>query len=152
MKDTNILLEKEKQKYKDSFLKETDISAFSKQELNWVKNNLDFLYSKYSEERVFHINPYAKFVTIKEEKTGQENEYIILPSKMYLDELYIYERPIEKADKIIHLMINYNHQFTFKELFNALFKNIEDSKRDQLESKLMEIVRKFVSYQYLIIL
>lgn len=70
MKDTNILLEKEKQKYKDSFLKETDISAFSKQELSWIKNNLDFLYSKHSEERVFHINPYAKFVTIKEEKTG----------------------------------------------------------------------------------
>lgn len=152
MKGTNILLEKEKQKYKDSFLKETDISTFSKQELSWVKNNLEFLYSKYREERVFHINPYVKFVTIKEEKTGQENEYIILPSKMYLDELYIYERPIEKADKIIHLMINYNNQFTFKELFEALFKNIEDSKRNQLESKLMEIIRKFISYQYLIIL
>ena len=133
MKGTNILLEKEKQKYKDSFLKETDISTFSKQELSWVKNNLEF-------------------VTIKEEKTGQENEYIILPSKMYLDELYIYERPIEKADKIIHLMINYNNQFTFKELFDTLFKNIEDSKRNQLESKLMEIIRKFISYQYLIIL
>lgn len=153
MKDDtlNFCLEEETLKFREAFISENNLHEFSQKEQKWIENNLGYLYSEIKDDVVFKINPHFKIVSIINPDSNSTSEYVLLPKSLPLGELYVHVGLIEKADKILHLMINYNKQFTYNELSDVLLGKVDGRKRVQLNERLAVIIRKFLSYQYLVI-
>lgn len=153
-KNIEKLLEAEKEKFKDVFLQTTDLPDFVRQEEKWIRNNLDFIYTARPQDARMKVNPYCKFVvfdTVEEGNPGKET-CILLPKFLGRNELVIHGAWVAKADKIITLLANYKKEFTFSELADSLCDPGDPGKRAMLEDHLNTLIRKFLSYQYVVIM
>lgn len=151
--DSSIIIEKDK--YKEDFLNQVDINTFKQEEKIWIKKNLDFIYLNSTEDVVLKINPFCKFIekkSINEDGEIINKIYIFLPKYLALGHLHIHIGEIDKADKIIKLMANYKHQFHLYEMVNILLSSCTPDKRELMKERIYTLIRKFLSYQYLIII
>lgn len=151
--NTDHLLALEKEKFKDGFLQDVNLPDFARQEEEWIKNNLDFIYSAKQPDVPMAMNPYGKFVafdTVEEGKPCKET-YLLLPKFLCMSKLVIHAALVDKADKIITVMADYKSEFTFAELSNSMLGHCEIDRRLMLEKNLHTLIRKFLSYQYLVI-
>lgn len=157
-KNIENLLEAEKEKFKKVFLQTANLPDFVRQEEKWIRNNLDFIYAGCPQEARMKVNPYGKFVVFdtvgegkEEDKPGKET-CLFLPRFLGMNEWVIHGAWVAKADKMITLLANYKKEFTFSELADSLFEGSDPAKRAMLEDHLNTLIRKFLSYQYVVIM
>jgi len=139
--------------YKDSFLQKNNLENFIMREENWVKNNLTFIYSKESCNVQLRINPYYQLINCSIEDNGSTitREYILLPRYLALKELHIHAGWLDNADLLIKIMINYCDSFTYNEITDKVLSSSNPDRREELNTRLQVMIRKFLSYQYLVI-
>jgi len=139
--------------FKTSFLEKKNLDDFSMREEKWIKNNLTFIYAKEPGNVLLKINPYHQIVKYIVENNGAEEtrEYILLPKYLALQKLQIHAGQLEKADLLIKVFINYADSFTLNEITEKILQNSNLNKKEELNARLQLMIRKFLSYQYLII-
>lgn len=151
--DSSLIVEI--QKFQKGFLEKIDINIFKEEEKKWIRKNLDFIYLSKGEDVTLAINPFCKFIEkdfITENNISIKKSYILLPKYLALDQLHIHIGEIDKADKMIRLMANYKYQFPLSEIVSVILSTCTPDKRKIMEIKINTIIRKFLSYQYLIII
>lgn len=149
------LLIAEKEKFQKEFLEKIDINIFKQEEEDWIIKNLDFIYSNNKKDATLKINPYCRFiekVILTEDNSSIRKNYILLPKYLALDRLHVHIGEIDKADKMIKLMANYKYQFPLSEIVSVIIDSCTPDKREIMEIKINTIIRKFLSYQYLVII
>ena len=140
----------ERDKFEQEFIRSVDLIAFQEQERRWVKNNLDFLYGKSTADAILSIHPYCKF--LRDESTGNPvTNYIFVPKSLALGHIHIHIGVLDQADKMIQLIAGYKYQFSREELVSVLLNSCTPSKRITLRERIDTLIRKFLSYQYLVI-
>lgn len=152
-KDMDNLLEVERKKFEDDFFQRVNLPDFARQEEEWIRNNLDFIYSANQPDVPMAMNPYGKFITFDTVEDGKpcKETYLLLPKFLCMNQLVIHAALVDKADKMITLLANYKGEFTFAELSNSMLGHCEMNRRIILEKNLHTLIRKFLSYQYLVI-
>jgi len=139
--------------YMISFIKNSDLEDFIIQEEKWIKNNLTFIYSKEVFNIQLKINPYHQLIkySIENEDAITTREYILLPKYLALKELHIHAGWLDKADLLIKVFINYANSFTYDEIIEKILNNSDPNRKDELYVRLQLMIRKFLSYQYMVI-
>lgn len=152
-KDTGDILQAEKRKFENEFLQTIDVHDFARQEQVWIRHNLDFIYSARPEHVNLSINPYCKFIESDATIEGRlcKETYILLPKFLTTNRLVVHAGFVAQADKMIKLMANYKGRFTLAEITDVLLGNCDPLKQAALERNLHTLIRKFLSYQYLVI-
>lgn len=135
--------------YKEYFLEHYSLNTFIGQEKQWIKNNLDFIYHNRGEDTLLTINPYYKIYKFKEEP-GEMSEYVFLPKYFALKKLYITNYELKDADLFFKLLIRYKSTFSLYELIDIVTNN-KKKNYEYLRIRILCIVRKFLSYQFLVI-
>lgn len=150
---TNKLLTEVKARFKEEFSQKTLLENFIQEEQDWINKNLDYIYSRTAADVPLKIHPYCQFIELypNEQEAAKKETYILMPKYLSMQQLYIQASLIDKADQMIVLMKNFGKQFSYNEITNALLGQYDPMKRDLLNKRLDTLVRKFLSYQYLVI-
>lgn len=150
---TNKLLTEVKARFKEEFAQKTRLDDFIREEQGWIKKNLDYIYSQTATDVPLKIHPYCQLIELcpNEQEPSKKETYILMPKYLSMQQLYIQASLIDKADQMIVLMRNFGNQFSYNEITNALLGRCDPAKRDLLNKRLDTLIRKFLSYQYLII-
>ena len=69
-----------------------------------------------------------------------------------MNQLYIQAYLIDKADQMIFLIRKLSSPFSYDEIANILLGQYDPAKQDLLNRRLDTLIRKFLSYQYLVII
>lgn len=150
---TNKFLTEAKARFEEEFSQKTLLENFIREEQDWIKKNLDYIYSQTAMDVSLKVHPYCQFVNIypNEQEPTKKETYILMPKYLSMQQLYIQTSLIDKADQMIVLMRNFGDQFSYNEIINVLLGQCDPTKRDLLNKRLDTLIRKFLSYQYLII-
>lgn len=150
---TNKLLTEAKARLKEELSQKILIEEFIQKEQDWIKKNLDYIYLQTPDDVHLKVHPYCRFIDIcpNELEPEKKETYILIPKYLSMNQLFIQASLIDKADQMILLMRKFGSQFSYNEITNALLGQCDPAKRDLLNKRLDTLIRKFLSYQYLII-
>lgn len=128
----------------------TDMDIFINREKLWIEKNLSLLYKRYEVlDAKLRVNPYVKI--IKHDDGNKISHNLIIPKFMALQELVIYWWALDGVDLFIESLYNYGGSITGKEIVELSCQDDARVDRCRLEERLNIVIRKFLSYQYLII-
>lgn len=136
---------------KENFIKENLLDDFIRKEENCIRNNLEYLYSKEKRTIRFKINPFLEIKSYEMDETEKNKTRIfaLVPKFLALQNLQIQYSELSNADLFLLPLINkFKHDpFYLEEVTNGIFTN----NRDVLRLKVVYMIRKFLSYQYLLV-
>lgn len=123
---------------------------FMQKERKWVHGNLSLLCSRYNVLDVkLKVNPYMKIVDYRDADKVKYN--LIIPKFLALQEIVIYWWVLDGVDLFIRSLYNYGESVTGREIVELSCGNDSNFDRIRLEERLNIVIRKFLSYQYLVI-
>lgn len=151
---TNKLLAEAKARSKEEFSQKIRLENFIREEQDWIKKNLDYIYSITIKDVRLQVHPYCRFIDIypNEQESAKRETYILIPKYLSMNQLYIQAYLIDKADQMIFLIRKLSSPFSYDEIANILLGQYDPAKQDLLNRRLDTLIRKFLSYQYLVII
>lgn len=119
-------------------------------EKKWITESLTALYDKYDVLDIkFIANPYLR---IYDKVIDGVTEYhLFMPKYFATQEMIIYWSKLKAVDLFMNSLSQYNAPISGNEIIEITFSNNPNVNINRLKERMNIVIRKFLSYQYLII-